>query len=178
MSIGQNTVTGISCSIAWRNYVILWCSPWDPISLPSLCFLGGHISSNDVWVLSSQLNVWIKVACLQKGRWRHKMATLQGKVGSGLNFGRSHMEHCLSLLLLSTVRNYLCVCLLSHLEMVLMGEQLGRNRDIKVSVECVLSPETVTKEVVTIRSTTGWCKACSDRCAKSLGESYTVWSVP
>ncbi|NXP77352.1 KLH35 protein, partial [Ramphastos sulfuratus] len=41
---------------------------------------GGHISSNDVWVLSSQLNVWIKVACLQKGRWRHKMATLQGKI--------------------------------------------------------------------------------------------------
>ncbi|XP_010121775.1 PREDICTED: kelch-like protein 35 [Chlamydotis macqueenii] len=41
---------------------------------------GGHISSNDVWVLSSQLNVWIKVACLQKGRWRHKMTTLQGKI--------------------------------------------------------------------------------------------------
>ncbi|XP_057273383.1 kelch-like protein 35 [Pezoporus wallicus] len=41
---------------------------------------GGHISSNDVWVLSSQLNVWIKVACLQKGRWRHKMAALQGKI--------------------------------------------------------------------------------------------------
>ncbi|XP_019381126.1 PREDICTED: kelch-like protein 35 [Gavialis gangeticus] len=41
---------------------------------------GGHINSSDVWVLSSQLNVWIKVACLQKGRWRHKMATLQGKI--------------------------------------------------------------------------------------------------
>ncbi|NXN95531.1 KLH35 protein, partial [Rhinopomastus cyanomelas] len=41
---------------------------------------GGHISSREVWVLSSQLNVWIKVACLQKGRWRHRMAPLQGKV--------------------------------------------------------------------------------------------------
>ncbi|XP_062983326.1 kelch-like protein 35 [Elgaria multicarinata webbii] len=41
---------------------------------------GGHISSRDVWLLSSQLNVWIKVACLQKGRWRHRMASLHGKV--------------------------------------------------------------------------------------------------
>lgn len=107
------------------------------------------------------------------------MATLQGKVGSGLNFGRSHVEHCPPLvLLLSTMRNYLCVCLLSHLEMILMGEPLGRNQDIIVSVGCVLVPETVTKEVVAIRSTTGWCKACTDRCAKSLGESYTVWGVP
>ncbi|XP_060129994.1 kelch-like protein 35 [Zootoca vivipara] len=41
---------------------------------------GGHLNSRDVWVLSSQLNVWMKVACLQKGRWRHKMAAFQGKI--------------------------------------------------------------------------------------------------
>ncbi|KAH0625263.1 hypothetical protein JD844_033665 [Phrynosoma platyrhinos] len=41
---------------------------------------GGHISTRDVWLLSSQLNVWIKVAGLQKGRWRHKMAALCGKI--------------------------------------------------------------------------------------------------
>lgn len=71
-------------------------------------FSGGHISSNDVWVLSSQLNVWIKVACLQKGRWRHKMATLQGKVG--LNLGTTFTEHSPLLLpVSSTMRN--CQCL-------------------------------------------------------------------
>ncbi|XP_033001630.1 kelch-like protein 35 [Lacerta agilis] len=41
---------------------------------------GGHLNGRDVWMLSSQLNVWMRVACLQKGRWRHKMATLQGKI--------------------------------------------------------------------------------------------------
>ncbi|XP_069496165.1 kelch-like protein 35 [Ambystoma mexicanum] len=41
---------------------------------------GGHINSRDVWMFSSQLKVWIKVASLHKGRWRHKMATLQGKI--------------------------------------------------------------------------------------------------
>ncbi|XP_042312293.1 kelch-like protein 35 [Sceloporus undulatus] len=41
---------------------------------------GGHVNTRDVWLLSSQLNVWIKVAGLQKGRWRHKMAALCGKI--------------------------------------------------------------------------------------------------
>uniref|UniRef100_A0A8D2KSR1 Kelch like family member 35 n=1 Tax=Varanus komodoensis TaxID=61221 RepID=A0A8D2KSR1_VARKO len=41
---------------------------------------GGHVASREVWMLSSQLNVWIRVARLQKGRWRHKMASLQGKI--------------------------------------------------------------------------------------------------
>ncbi|XP_054830750.1 kelch-like protein 35 [Eublepharis macularius] len=41
---------------------------------------GGHVNSSDVWMLSPKLNVWIKVACLKKGRWRHKMVTLQGKI--------------------------------------------------------------------------------------------------
>ncbi|XP_062830541.1 kelch-like protein 35 isoform X2 [Anolis carolinensis] len=40
---------------------------------------GGHINTRDVWLLSSRLNVWLKVACLQKGRWRHKMTALCGK---------------------------------------------------------------------------------------------------
>ncbi|XP_015273696.1 PREDICTED: kelch-like protein 35 [Gekko japonicus] len=41
---------------------------------------GGHIGSRDVWMLSPKLNTWIKVACLRKGRWRHKMAALLGKI--------------------------------------------------------------------------------------------------
>nr|XP_060622964.1 kelch-like protein 35 [Anolis sagrei ordinatus] len=41
---------------------------------------GGHINTRDVWLLSSRLNVWLKVACLQKGRWRHKMTALCGKI--------------------------------------------------------------------------------------------------
>ncbi|XP_040282394.1 kelch-like protein 35 [Bufo bufo] len=41
---------------------------------------GGHINSSDVWMLSTQLNSWIKVAPLRKGRWRHKMAVLHGEI--------------------------------------------------------------------------------------------------
>nr|XP_034971271.1 kelch-like protein 35 [Zootoca vivipara] len=49
-------------------------------ALLGYCAFRGHLNSRDVWVLSSQLNVWMKVACLQKGRWRHKMAAFQGKI--------------------------------------------------------------------------------------------------
>ncbi|XP_070346777.1 kelch-like protein 35 isoform X1 [Equus asinus] len=41
---------------------------------------GGHINSRDVWMFSSHLHTWIKVASLHKGRWRHKMAVLQGQL--------------------------------------------------------------------------------------------------
>ncbi|XP_036115418.1 kelch-like protein 35 [Molossus molossus] len=41
---------------------------------------GGHINSHDVWMFSSHLHTWIKVASLNKGRWRHKMAVLQGQL--------------------------------------------------------------------------------------------------
>ncbi|XP_071394915.1 kelch-like protein 24a [Centroberyx affinis] len=41
---------------------------------------GGRINSRDVWMYNSQLNLWIRVASLNKGRWRHKMAVLLGKV--------------------------------------------------------------------------------------------------
>lgn len=41
---------------------------------------GGRINSRDVWIYNSQLNIWIRVASLNKGRWRHKMAVLLGKV--------------------------------------------------------------------------------------------------
>jgi hypothetical protein len=43
-------------------------------------FEGGRINSRDVWIYNSQLNIWIRVASLNKGRWRHKMAVLLGKV--------------------------------------------------------------------------------------------------
>ncbi|KAB0397580.1 hypothetical protein E2I00_016937 [Balaenoptera physalus] len=41
---------------------------------------GGHINSRDVWMFSSHLHTWIKVASLHKGRWRHKMAVVQGQL--------------------------------------------------------------------------------------------------
>ncbi|XP_006885805.1 PREDICTED: kelch-like protein 35 [Elephantulus edwardii] len=41
---------------------------------------GGHINSRDVWMFSSHLHTWIKVASLHKGRWRHKMAVIQGQL--------------------------------------------------------------------------------------------------
>uniref|UniRef100_G1P1M2 Kelch like family member 35 n=2 Tax=Myotis lucifugus TaxID=59463 RepID=G1P1M2_MYOLU len=41
---------------------------------------GGHINSHDVWMLSSHLHTWIKVASLHKGRWRHKMVVLHGQL--------------------------------------------------------------------------------------------------
>lgn len=43
-------------------------------------FKGGRINGRDVWIYNSQLNIWIRVASLNKGRWRHKMAVLLGKV--------------------------------------------------------------------------------------------------
>ncbi|KAK1336126.1 hypothetical protein QTO34_003926 [Cnephaeus nilssonii] len=41
---------------------------------------GGHINSHDVWMFSSHLHTWIKVASLHKGRWRHKMVVLHGQL--------------------------------------------------------------------------------------------------
>ncbi|XP_007939120.2 kelch-like protein 35 [Orycteropus afer afer] len=41
---------------------------------------GGHINSRDVWMFSSHLHTWIKVASLHRGRWRHKMAVIQGQL--------------------------------------------------------------------------------------------------
>ncbi|KAK7799148.1 hypothetical protein U0070_011533 [Myodes glareolus] len=41
---------------------------------------GGRINSHDVWMYNSQLNLWTRVAPLNKGRWHHKMAVLLGKV--------------------------------------------------------------------------------------------------
>lgn len=48
------------------------------------CFTGGRINSSYVWMYNSQLNLWIRVASLNKGRWRHKMSVLLGKVGEEL----------------------------------------------------------------------------------------------
>ncbi|XP_054976408.1 kelch-like protein 35 isoform X2 [Sorex araneus] len=43
-------------------------------------YVSGHINSRDVWMFSSHLHTWIKVASLHKGRWRHKMAAVQGQL--------------------------------------------------------------------------------------------------
>ncbi|KAG9263656.1 kelch-like protein 35 [Astyanax mexicanus] len=41
---------------------------------------GGQLNSSDVWRFMSQLNQWVRVGGLLKGRWRHKMASLRGKL--------------------------------------------------------------------------------------------------
>ncbi|XP_030648065.1 kelch-like protein 24 [Chanos chanos] len=41
---------------------------------------GGQLNSSDVWRYMVQLNQWVRVGNLKKGRWRHKMATLLGKL--------------------------------------------------------------------------------------------------
>lgn len=50
------------------------------LSVHCFAFKGGRINGRDVWIYNSQLNIWIRVASLNKGRWRHKMAVLLGKV--------------------------------------------------------------------------------------------------
>ncbi|KAL4830260.1 hypothetical protein H8958_017564 [Nasalis larvatus] len=58
---------------------------------------GGHINSHDVWMFSSHLHTWIKVASLHKGRWRHKMAVVQGQlfaVGGFDGLRRLHSVEC------------------------------------------------------------------------------------
>lgn len=61
--------------------VTLTCA-WEMFIL-TLPFLGGRINSSYVWMYNSQLNLWIRVASLNKGRWRHKMSVLLGKVKPG-----------------------------------------------------------------------------------------------
>lgn len=58
------------------------------------CFTGGRINSSYVWMYNSQLNLWIRVASLNKGRWRHKMSVLLGKVGEELMRVLELHNHC------------------------------------------------------------------------------------
>ncbi|XP_066507538.1 kelch-like protein 35 [Hoplias malabaricus] len=41
---------------------------------------GGQLNSSDVWRYMSSLNQWVRVGSMLKGRWRHKMASLRGKL--------------------------------------------------------------------------------------------------
>ncbi|XP_074072989.1 kelch-like protein 35 [Macrotis lagotis] len=41
---------------------------------------GGHIHSRDFWMFQFQLQTWVRAASLNEGRWRHKMAVLQGRL--------------------------------------------------------------------------------------------------
>lgn len=45
-------------------------------------YAGGQLNSTQVWRFMAQLNQWVSVGSLLKGRWRHKMASLCGKVCS------------------------------------------------------------------------------------------------
>ncbi|KAM4797404.1 kelch-like protein 35 [Rhinophrynus dorsalis] len=69
------------------QWTALASMPGYPKSEFAVCILknniyisGGQINGNDVWMFNTQLNVWVKVASLSKGRWRHKMATLKGEI--------------------------------------------------------------------------------------------------
>ncbi|KAK3521785.1 hypothetical protein QTP70_018297 [Hemibagrus guttatus] len=41
---------------------------------------GGQLNSTQVWRFIAQLNQWVSVGSLLKGRWRHKMTSLCGKL--------------------------------------------------------------------------------------------------
>ncbi|ROI16530.1 Kelch-like protein 24 [Anabarilius grahami] len=41
---------------------------------------GGQLNSADVWRYMTQLNQWVRVRGLNKGRWRHKMVSMCGKL--------------------------------------------------------------------------------------------------
>ncbi|XP_067289897.1 kelch-like protein 24 [Pseudorasbora parva] len=41
---------------------------------------GGQLNSSDVWRYMTQLNQWVRVHGLSKGRWRHKMSSVCGKL--------------------------------------------------------------------------------------------------
>lgn len=68
-----------SRSMPWCGMHPLVMDIWWSVVL-CFAFEGGRINSRDVWIYNSQLNIWIRVASLNKGRWRHKMAVLLGKV--------------------------------------------------------------------------------------------------
>ncbi|XP_043087708.1 kelch-like protein 35 [Puntigrus tetrazona] len=41
---------------------------------------GGQLNSTDVWRFMPQLNQWVRVHGLSRGRWRHKMTSMCGKL--------------------------------------------------------------------------------------------------
>ncbi|XP_078079007.1 kelch-like protein 24 [Mustelus asterias] len=58
---------------------------------------GGNLYSNDVWMYNSKLNIWVRVASLNKGRWRHRLVTLKGQlyaVGGFNGFSRMLSVEC------------------------------------------------------------------------------------
>ncbi|XP_006013535.1 kelch-like protein 35 [Latimeria chalumnae] len=58
---------------------------------------GGHLGGSEAWRFISQLDIWIRVAALNKGRWRHKMTALRGKlyaVGGYDGAQRVHSVEC------------------------------------------------------------------------------------
>ncbi|XP_051540690.1 kelch-like protein 24 [Myxocyprinus asiaticus] len=41
---------------------------------------GGQLNNTDVWCFMSRLNQWVRVCGLNRGRWRHKMTSMCGKL--------------------------------------------------------------------------------------------------
>lgn len=66
--------------VIYNGHVYAMCEHLKHHSFCFVMFIGGRINSRDVWMYNSQLNLWIRVASLNKGRWRHKMGVLLGKV--------------------------------------------------------------------------------------------------
>ncbi|XP_017546885.1 kelch-like protein 35 [Pygocentrus nattereri] len=61
---------------------------------------GGQLNSSDVWRFMSPLNQWVRVGGLLKGRWRHKMVSLRGKlyaVGGYNGHQRLNSVECFSM---------------------------------------------------------------------------------
>ncbi|XP_060765364.1 kelch-like protein 24 [Neoarius graeffei] len=65
----------ISASVPGFKYEFAVCELHNDIYLS-----GGQLNSSQVWRFMTQLNQWVPVGNLLKGRWQHKMAALCGKL--------------------------------------------------------------------------------------------------
>ncbi|XP_699490.4 kelch-like protein 35 [Danio rerio] len=72
------------CSGQWQGAAAVpgYCkSEFAACELQNDIYLsGGQLNSADVWRFMSSLGQWVRVCALSRGRWRHKMVSLCGKL--------------------------------------------------------------------------------------------------
>lgn len=111
--------TVYTCRLVWS----------DPHGFAVMCVhAGGQLNSSQVWRFMTQLNQWVPVGNLLKGRWQHKMAALCGKVGSV-----SHTFLALCSSQISTLI-YTVICVYLWVQLYAVGGYDGQKR--LSSVEC------------------------------------------
>lgn len=143
------SITETECTLFPRKYFYEFPRAFILSSRQSICSsafylifvcvcAGGQLNSSQVWRFMAQLNQWVAVGSLMKGRWRHKMVSLCGKVGSII------IHHILFFVLFPIGCSYLhwvCLCL----QLYAVGGFDGQQR--LNSVECFTVFENVWKPV-------------------------------